>query len=230
MIRFKDIRIPKPCSVDYDSLPYDEVKRFCGSCKKHVYDFRGKDEAYFNSIYQLHGKVCGVFYENQIQIGPRLSKQSFYQTFLLRLFGLGLFFKSITSIAQNTEDRINPPTQQHSSNTDSTGIKTRFIHKPSDYSHYSITIYVGGKLYKTDVSVTDGYIYLPESTDDNQEIKVIVEKTEKYSRGRKIYSVKPKEYVFRFDDADKIVVKITYKKDFILFRKKIRHYGGILDY
>ena len=74
MIRFKDINIPNPCSVDYDSLPYDEVKRFCGSCEKHVYDFRGKDEAYLNEVFRQTGKVCGIYYEDQIS-KPALKKQ-----------------------------------------------------------------------------------------------------------------------------------------------------------
>ena len=68
MIRFKDISIPKPCSVNYDSLPYNEVKRFCGSCEKHVYDFRGKDETYLNKILLHEPDTCGIFYMDELNI------------------------------------------------------------------------------------------------------------------------------------------------------------------
>jgi hypothetical protein len=97
MIRFKNIHIPKPCSVDYDSLLYDEVKRFCGNCKKHVYDFRGKDEVYFNSIINAYGKVCGVFYQDDIQPITFKIKRKFYYAFAAKLIGAMLFIKTLLS-------------------------------------------------------------------------------------------------------------------------------------
>ena len=93
MIRFKDIHIPKPCSVDYDALPGNEVKRFCGSCEKHVYDFRGKDEAYLNEVYQQTGKLCGIYDKDKINTSYRF-RPSLFQS-LLKTIKLLLFYFQI---------------------------------------------------------------------------------------------------------------------------------------
>jgi len=97
MICFKDIQIPKPCSVDYDSLSGNEVNRFCGSCEKHVYDFRGKDEGYLNEVYQITGKVCGIYYEDQIKRKSSKIQRPFYRTLMNQIIGVGLFIKTVIS-------------------------------------------------------------------------------------------------------------------------------------
>jgi hypothetical protein len=118
MIRYKDISIPKPCSVDYDLLPGDEVKRFCNSCEKHVYDFRGKNEAYLNEIYQTTGKVCGIYYEDQIQATTLKKQRPFYYSFVTKIISVGLFLKTILS-AHDTQALITPApiTQQATDST-----------------------------------------------------------------------------------------------------------------
>jgi hypothetical protein len=66
MIKYNEVHIPKPCHIHYDSLPFDSIKRPCDICVKPVYDFRDKDEAYFNKIWKQHnGDFCGAFKNDQ---------------------------------------------------------------------------------------------------------------------------------------------------------------------
>lgn len=224
MIRFKDISIPKPCDVDYDALHGDEVKRFCGNCEKQVYDFRGKDEAYFNSIIKSHGKVCGFFYEGQLKQAPKIANRLLH-SFWVKFFSISLFLKSFTSSAEYT-DQTQTSFTQSTIEKDSIGIKSKFINKPTINSDYAISIYIDNVLYKSNVTIRDGYLYLPDTIKNDQKIKIIVYKHFITRHNKKPYFTKPKLYIFNFDQSDKIVVKIKYKKQFTLFRKRIRSYGG----
>jgi hypothetical protein len=224
MIRFKDIHIPKPCSVDYDALPGDNVKRFCSSCKKQVYDFRGKDEVYFNSIIKSQGKVCGFFYEGQIKQTPKISNRLLHSIWV-KLFSISLFLKSFTSSAEYGDHPKTPFTQSTVEN-DSIGIKTKFKNEPTVNADYHISIYIDDKLYQSNIDIRNGYIYLPDTIKNNQKIKIVVHKYIITRHLKKPFYIKPKLYIFTFDQSDKIVVKIKYKKQFTLFRKRIRSYGG----
>ena len=220
MIYFKDISIPKPCSVAYDSLPGNEVKRFCDSCQKHVYDFRGKDEAYLNEIFRLTGKVCGIYYEDQIS-KPGIYKPSWFQSFLNKVLTLGLFFKTFTiSAAASDKQEITVQVSQASFQTDSVpAITATTKGKHPEKLKYQISIYIDDNLYTSHAQIYNNHIYLPDSITDNQWIKVIVHK--KRSRRHRL-KIKPKEYLFKYSEADKVPVQIVYKKRVIIVTKKYR--------
>jgi len=230
MIRFKDISIPKPCSVDYDSLPYDEVKRFCGSCEKHVYDFRGKDEAYFNSIISTHGKVCGIFYEDDIQATTLKIKRAFYYTLITKTLGLALFLKTLLSndYVQASSTKMHITTQQ---STDSSAVKVKFNNKLNYYVSYSMDIFINNTLYKSGYNLDKetGYIWLPDSLKENDKIKVIVHGS-KTILGRYIYKRKKRRYTFSYSNSNKITIQITNKRKATLLKKRRPHAAGYYDY
>jgi hypothetical protein len=35
---FSQFTIPTPCPMDWDRMPGDDRKRFCGACGKHVFN------------------------------------------------------------------------------------------------------------------------------------------------------------------------------------------------
>lgn len=220
MIRFKDIHIPKPCSVDYDSLQGDDTKRFCGSCKEHVYDFRGKNEAYLNQITETYGKVCGIYYEDQIQQPSLRIQRPFYYAILTKVVSIGLFIK--TFFSANTSDAAStyiPPS--HYEQQDSIpAIKAQFKNQPKKHNSYNISIFINNVLYKKEVDVYDGYLYMPDATAPDDSIKIIVYKKRASRYSNVSYAIKPKEYLFTFKEADKIVVEIDYKFHFTLIKRR----------
>jgi hypothetical protein len=219
MIRFKDIHIPKPCSVDYDSLPGNEVKRLCGSCEKHVYDFRGKDEAYLNEVYQRTGMVCGIYYEDQIQRPSLKIQRSFYRTLLTKIIGIGLFIKTVIS-SYEAEAATLSPYQISQVSEDSVGVKVKFKDRPTVSSYYNISIYINDTLYKYHINADKGFIYLPDTIKVTDKIKVIVNRTSP-SRYKHISNVvKHKEYNFRLSESDWMTVLVNYNKKFTLFRRR----------
>lgn len=228
MIRFKDISIPSPCSVDYDSLPGDQVKRFCDSCRKHVYDFRGKDEAYFNSIINTHGKVCGVFYEDEIKETTTPIRSSFYQSFAAKIIGAGIFIRTLFA---SDPARSSPP-QKHAVTqqvNDSTGIKVE--HKNKDKRNrrsYSIEIFINNVFYKSGDRLDEetGFIWLPDTLKPNDQVRIIINEFKRYERTRKNHI---KEYNFLFNEAEEITVKIKYHNKLIHFpKRRRRHTAGYM--
>ena len=149
MIRFKDIHIPKHCSVDYDTLIGNEVKRFCGSCEKHVYDFRGKDEMYLNEVFKATGKVCGIYYEDQIQKSSLKTHRPFYYAFVTKLIGIMLFLKALLSSHDAEATRPNQY-QITQTSEDSVGVKTIYKGKSNKATKYDTEIdcYVNDSLFK----------------------------------------------------------------------------------
>jgi len=220
MIRFKDISIPKPCSVDYDSLPYDEVKRFCGSCEKHVYDFRGKDEAYLNGVFQQTGKACGVYYEDQIQKPSLKTQRPFYYAFVTKAISLGLFLKTLLNTHDTSASIIEiPQTTQQA--MDSTIVKVAFKNRPYNYSdHYVVSLFINNILYKSKINANDGFIFLPDTIQTTDKIKVVVKHT-KFKSGRiEVYSVRNKKYNFTLENSDDILVEINFNKHFSIKRRR----------
>ena len=226
MIRFKDIQIPKPCSVDYDSLPGNEVKRFCGSCEKHVYDFRGKDEAYFNSIINSHGKVCAIFYEDDIQPTILKIKRPFYYAFAVKLIGALLFIKTLLSSehAQAVSIRSHTTTQQ---SVDSIGVKVEFKNQRRINATYVMSIYINNVIYTsgTNLDHGTGYIWLPDSLKENDKIRVTIQGSKRKFHAH-VYKIKNHGYNFLYKNSDAITIKINNTKKVILIRKKRRQLAG----
>ncbi|HSY60501.1 MAG TPA: hypothetical protein VK796_01445 [Cytophaga sp.] len=226
MIRFKDIHISRPCSVDYDSLSGNEVKRFCGSCEKHVYDFRGKDEAYFNSIIHTHGKVCGIFYQDDIQSALKI-KRPFYHTFAAKLIGALLFIRTLLSTdhAQASTIQTYANTQQY---TDSTGIKVNTKKRHTQYQTFLLDIFINNTLYKSGANLDDGtgFIWLPDSLKENDKIRIVVKEYDAYR-----YKIHRKEYHFNYMDSEKIIIKIKLhkKSELHFFKRRKRTTAGIYD-
>lgn len=221
MIRFKDIHIPKPCSVDYDNLPGNEVKRFCSSCEKHVYDFRGKDEAFLNEVFQNTGKVCGIYYEDQIQRSSLKIQRPFYYAFITKIIGVGLFLKTLFN-TYDTSATI-PIVHQIQEAVDSTGINVEFKNRPYNDCQYALSIYINDTLYKSKVNANNGFLYLPDSIQSIDKIKVIVKRTKVHmlmSNKIKVYTVRHKKYNFTLKNYEEIKVKISFKKHFTIKRKK----------
>jgi hypothetical protein len=243
MIRFKDISIPKPCSVDYDALPGDEVKRFCGSCDKHVYDFRGKDEGYLNDVFLTTGKVCGVFHEDQIQKPSLKVQRPFYYGLATKLVSVALFLKTILS-SYHTEASIQHIHQATQESMDSTKIKT--IYKGQDYkktSYYiEIEVYVNEEFRDSFTLKNSNNIYLPDSIKPEDKIKLIVTTTRynistsnrkqnpaKHKPNKGYYKTeRRKEYRFNFSKSNEIIVKINYNKMTHVFLRKRNHVLGMI--
>jgi hypothetical protein len=222
MIRFKDISIPKPCSVDYDALPGDDVKHFCGSCDKYVYDFRGKDEGYFNDVFLTTGKVCGVFHEDQIQKPSLKVKRPFYYSIVTRLLSIGLLLKTILSSYQSeaANQEVFQTTQEAN---DSTGVKVEYKNRPYYNCNYELDIFINNILYRSKIKITDGTIYLPDTIKPNDNIKVIVKHTKiKMLMRNKIdvYTTRYRKYNFYFSESDNTTIKISYKKHLSIRKKR----------
>ncbi|WP_018342934.1 hypothetical protein [Cytophaga aurantiaca] len=211
MIRFKDIHIPKPCSEDYDSLSGDEVKRFCSSCEKHVYDFRGKDEVYLNEVFQHSTKTCGIYYLDEINTIKTNAIKTNKKSLFIHVISFLIFIKAFLTI-QDTKasQRIIPQTVQLSEDTDSTEIKTTFKGRPIR-SRVKINIYINDTLYKQYAYPEQGYLYLPDSLKAHDKIKVKI-------LGNKLY--KSKTYKFKFAHVDKITVIIAGKSPIHLFKRR----------
>ena len=220
MIRYKDISIPKPCSVDYDALPGDEVKHFCGSCEKQVYDFRGKDEAYFNSIINRYGKVCGIFHKDDIQATTLKIKHPFYHVFAAKLIGVGLFLKTLLNShdVEASTTYMQATTQQ---STDSTGVKVEIKNRDDYYLNYSIDIFINNTLYKSgnNLDKNTGYIGLPDSLIEHDKIKVVIHRS-KIKSHTEIHRVKKRTYNFTYIESNKITIQITNTQKAILIKKR----------
>ena len=215
MIRFKDIHIPKPCSVDYDFLPGNEIKRFCGSCEKHVYDFRGKDESYLNEVYQSTGKVCGIFDSFKINT-TKIYKPFLFQFISSKVVAFILFFKTMTLSAENNKNETPIHILQSASDTIPT-IKAIIKNKTDSQFPYRISIYIDGELYKSKAIITDDYLYLPVSITDDQKIKIIVHQRISFRNHTRI---KQHKYTFKFRNAEKITVRVHFKKYLFILRKR----------
>ncbi|WP_018342933.1 hypothetical protein [Cytophaga aurantiaca] len=220
MIRFKDIHIPKPCSVEYDSLQGDETKRFCGNCKEYVYDFRGKNEAYLNQVTETQGKVCGIYYEDQIRQPSLRIKRPFYFAIATKIVSIGLFIKTFFSTHTADASTTYTPSIHFEQQDTIAVIKAEFKNKPKKHNSYTISIFINNVLYKKNVSVYDGYLYMPDTTSPDDSIKIIVYKKKASRYSNVSYSIKPKEYLFTFKESDKIVVEIDYKFHFTLIKRR----------
>ncbi len=220
MIRFKDIQIPKPCSVEYDLLPGNETKRFCGSCEKHVYDFRDKDETYLNQIFQETGKVCGIYYADQIQPSSLNTKRSFYYTLAAKFIGAGLFFKSLFSMQDvhaSTTTSFPPTTEQEPITKN--GVKVQVKDHNSRIDFYQIEISINDSLYTYVLNQEDSIIHLPDHVQPEDNIKIIIRKSKK-KLNYSVIKTKGKKYSFKYKNAETITIQINSNRHLKLFKRR----------
>lgn len=61
--------IETPCSVDWDLMDGDEKKRFCGQCKKNVYNLSAMSDIEAAKVLQMNGpgkrRPCVYFYRKE---------------------------------------------------------------------------------------------------------------------------------------------------------------------
>ncbi|MDR2237733.1 MAG: hypothetical protein LBE92_16545 [Chryseobacterium sp.] len=90
----KNIYIPEPCSENWESMSPEEKGRFCSVCNKCVIDFTQKQPEEILQILteKENEKVCGTFYNHQLNIEDEKSQKVKKQ-----------FFRLIPNIFQNTK-------------------------------------------------------------------------------------------------------------------------------
>src|SRR6478752_4405292 len=109
MIKYTALRIPEPChQFDYDAQPSRTDHKSCHLCHKKVYDFRVKDEAYFNELWKEHkGDLCGVFYKEQVGNNESGGFSSFFLKRFKSSF-LSMFFGVWTFVSKGQETSAKP--------------------------------------------------------------------------------------------------------------------------
>src|SRR2546426_947684 len=61
-----ELRIASPCSVPWSSMAGDDMARFCGDCKKNVYNLSMLSRAEANElIREKEGKLCVTLYRRR---------------------------------------------------------------------------------------------------------------------------------------------------------------------
>src|SRR5580704_3229908 len=62
-ITVDELRVASPCSAPWGSMEGDDYARFCGECKKHVYNLSVLTRAEGNElIREKEGKLCVRYY------------------------------------------------------------------------------------------------------------------------------------------------------------------------
>lgn len=63
-INLDEIRIASPCNARWEDMTGDERARFCGGCRKHVYNFSAMSRREVETLLrEKEGRVCGRFYQ-----------------------------------------------------------------------------------------------------------------------------------------------------------------------
>lgn len=92
----KNLYIPEPCSENWESMSPQEKGRFCSVCSKCVVDFTQKNPEEILQILtekeKVNEKVCGTFYNHQLNIEDKKSQKVKNQ-----------FFRLIPNIFQNSK-------------------------------------------------------------------------------------------------------------------------------
>ncbi len=110
-----ELKVPKPCSADWQSMTTSDGGRFCLSCQKQVVDFStlnaGELKEYFK---QYKGNVCGRFQPQQLKTYPlhHTGNSTFFK--LLALAGLSFIvtaaqaYQKPTAVTTHTEPSVSP--------------------------------------------------------------------------------------------------------------------------
>ncbi len=63
MIPLHTIKVASPCHADWDEMKGDDQARFCGTCRKNVYNLSGMTEDEAQALVnRLEGRLCVRFY------------------------------------------------------------------------------------------------------------------------------------------------------------------------
>jgi len=107
------ISIPHPCTQNRDEMTRTTEGRFCAHCQKTVIDFTTwTDTALYNFFSKNTGKVCGTFYQDQLNRPINIPYQPNSRLYRLTIaLGLTLIFtQTPNAFAQN-----NPPKTEQTS-------------------------------------------------------------------------------------------------------------------
>jgi hypothetical protein len=234
---FKELYIPKPCHQDWDTMTAVEKGRFCGSCKKVVYDFTEKTEEDFNLLYQQNkGNICVRFDSDQIdqdyayianvQNNAKLVRLkrffSFLITFLLlKLSSIRSGFAQQSQVAigasfGNTTRIVFPDPNDRKIEKTNVQIKGKVLIEDTEngLSEADINLYDNnGTLIATTVSGTGGVflIALPDDLNLNQTFSITVNKEKVIKRSWVFkYSKDHKEITEK--DFESVLLEVDVKK------------------
>lgn len=138
------LKIDKPCSESWTSMTTNATGKYCSHCTKNVVDFHNlTDNEVLRIIGNTTGKICGRFYEEQlnrllVQTGGKSANPRLYKI----LAGLLLLSSS------DNINAIEQPTQTEIVSEFDKNINTQILEDPIKYSTQkdSITNIVQGKV------------------------------------------------------------------------------------
>ena len=212
MIKYNQLHIPDPCQIDFNSLPFDSEKRPCSTCKKPVYDFRNKDEKYFNEIWQKYnGDFCGAFkYDQFDQLPIKTNSVWSIDQFKTSIFGFLLGFWSIMTKAEIPNSKkhqtIELTPSDSTSNKNNITIQTKECKNCID--EFYVTVSVNNNLYGNFKVNDSTIINFPDTLKPTDIIKIEQKKRIKhYGFIEKVRKMKTVQ--FKFGDRSLVELKAT---------------------
>lgn len=227
MIQYEQLHVPAPCQIHYDSLPYDPDKRPCDVCQKPVYDFRDKDEKFFNKIWKQHkGDLCGAFRHEQFKTvdttPPVFSLARLRGAILSVMFGLWTFISKAQEYEVDTIKTEFVPMDPNIGQTPYFSVIMDACKKCTYES--SVCILINGVPYGNGPHPVQDYtvITLP-ATIKPTDIITIKETKKVAHRGWTNIVTKVYAQSFQFGDKEVVEIKVTrtkrlrihYKRDWI---------------
>jgi hypothetical protein len=127
-----------------------------------------------------------------------------------------LFFIALNTFSSNQSNRLQLTSYNFKQEIDSTCLKVVYYNHGLRTRHiYTINVFINKKLYKPDVYVKDGFIYIPDTLKSNDRIKT-TSRAERWASQR----VKRKSYNFKYSESDNITIKVVYKKGVKFLQRK----------
>ncbi|NQX82571.1 MAG: hypothetical protein HRT66_11340 [Flavobacteriaceae bacterium] len=106
-----EIKIPKPCSENWNEMTPTQKGMYCSSCNKEVLDFTRKSESYLANILDKGGSVCGEFRKEQLNVDIiSNTKNKGINSGIW--FGVSAFIMSISSPVFSQNKNIEKTTEQ----------------------------------------------------------------------------------------------------------------------
>ena len=78
-----EVKIPKPCSADWNLMKPNQIGKHCDSCNKTVVDFTKMTDTEIKSyfLYNTNKKTCGHFYKGQLELNKNKIQSYFYNLY-----------------------------------------------------------------------------------------------------------------------------------------------------